>query len=74
MERQELMEKIIQSISEVALGIWDGPRLANQQAILKEVEKALEAGRKNGLSDKDLRIALAQGYLEAANCMASMED
>ena len=71
MERQELMEKII---SEVALGIWDGPRLANQQAILKDVEKALEAGRKNGLSDKDLRIALAQGYLEAANCMASMED
>ena len=57
MERQELMEKIIHSISEVALGIWDGPRLANKQVTLKDVEKVLEAGRKNRLSNKDLRIA-----------------
>ena len=44
MEKQEILEEIKLATEEVALILWDGPRLSNQKAVLENIDKALMKG------------------------------
>jgi hypothetical protein len=73
MEKQEILEEIKLATEEVALILWDGPRLSNQKAVLENIDKALMKGW-DTIPPKDLQLALAQGLMAAATILTSMEN
>ena len=73
MEKQEILEEIKLATEEVALILWDGPRLSNQKAVLEEIDKALMKGW-DTIPPKDLQLALAQGLMSAATILTTMEN
>ena len=73
MEKQEILEEIKLATEEVALILWDGPRLSNQKAVLENIDKALMKGW-DTIPPKDLHLALAQGLMAAATILTTMEN
>ena len=73
MEKQEILEEIKLATEEVALILWDGPRLSNQKAVLENIDKALMKGW-DTIPPKDLQLALAQGLMAAATILTTMEN
>jgi hypothetical protein len=73
MEKQEILEEIKLATEEVALILWDGPRLSNQKAVLENIDKALMKGW-DTIPPKDLQLALAQGLMSAATILTTMEN